>query len=133
MEEKLRKGRKKWNGRPSHCQVTIDDPLLNLLQIFNTPPPPHPRGFGGIGGMLRYTVDFQSMQLDDLDGEDYDLDDYQVDDFDIDDLDCEDYDLDTTRSTTLTSTTQIARTMTQTTIELQDVIQMKRENLSAFL
>merc|ERR1712127_435506 len=34
------------------------------------------RGFGGIGGMLRYTVDFQSMQLDDLDGEDYDLDDY---------------------------------------------------------
>merc|ERR1712212_903197 len=34
------------------------------------------RGFGGIGGMLRYTVDFQSLQLDDLDGEDYDLDDY---------------------------------------------------------
>merc|ERR1712200_160048 len=35
------------------------------------------RGFGGIGGMLRYTVDFQSMQgFDDLDGEDYDLDDY---------------------------------------------------------
>jgi peptide chain release factor subunit 1 len=34
------------------------------------------RGFGGIGGMLRYTVDFQSMQCDNLDGEDYDLDDY---------------------------------------------------------
>jgi len=34
------------------------------------------RGFGGIGGMLRYTVDFQSMQCDTLDGEDYDLDDY---------------------------------------------------------
>merc|ERR1712096_581786 len=33
------------------------------------------RGFGGIGGMLRYTVDFQSLQLDDLDG-DFDLDDY---------------------------------------------------------
>jgi len=34
------------------------------------------RGFGGIGGMLRYTVDFQSLQLDDFDEEDYDLDDY---------------------------------------------------------
>jgi len=34
------------------------------------------RGFGGIGGMLRYTVDFQSLQLDDLDQEVYDLDDY---------------------------------------------------------
>merc|ERR1712240_532868 len=33
------------------------------------------RGFGGIGGMLRYTVDFQSLQCDDLD-DDYDLDDY---------------------------------------------------------
>ena len=59
------------------------------------------RGFGGIGGMLRYTVDFQvwqilftstlfqgiswpwswhwffqSMQCDNLDDADYDLDDY---------------------------------------------------------
>merc|ERR1711970_35058 len=33
------------------------------------------RGFGGIGGILRYTVDFQSLQCDDLD-DDYDLDDY---------------------------------------------------------
>merc|ERR1719348_2524571 len=32
------------------------------------------RGFGGIGGMLRYTVDFQSLQCDDLDGEEFDLD-----------------------------------------------------------
>merc|ERR550519_202647 len=34
------------------------------------------RGFGGIGGMLRYTVDFQSLQCDDLDEEEFDLDDY---------------------------------------------------------
>merc|ERR1712117_1010183 len=35
------------------------------------------RGFGGIGGMLRYKVDFQSMQTDDpLDDEEFDLDDY---------------------------------------------------------
>jgi len=34
------------------------------------------RGFGGIGGMLRYLVDFQSLQCDDLDEEEYDLDDY---------------------------------------------------------
>jgi len=35
------------------------------------------RGFGGIGGLLRYKVDFQSMQLDDeFDNEDFDLDDY---------------------------------------------------------
>merc|ERR1711887_2116 len=34
------------------------------------------RGFGGIGGMLRYTVDFQSLQCDNLDGEEFDLDDY---------------------------------------------------------
>jgi len=34
------------------------------------------RGFGGIGGILRYKVDFQSMQLDDLDNEGFDLDDY---------------------------------------------------------
>ncbi|EEB12322.1 eukaryotic peptide chain release factor subunit, putative [Pediculus humanus corporis] len=35
------------------------------------------RGFGGIGGLLRYKVDFQSMQLDDLDmGNEYDIDDY---------------------------------------------------------
>merc|ERR1712032_1222020 len=34
------------------------------------------RGFGGIGGMLRYTVDFQSMQCDNLDDADYDLDGY---------------------------------------------------------
>uniref|UniRef100_A0A1B0BUK4 Eukaryotic peptide chain release factor subunit 1 n=1 Tax=Glossina palpalis gambiensis TaxID=67801 RepID=A0A1B0BUK4_9MUSC len=32
------------------------------------------RGFGGIGGILRYKVDFQSMQLDELDNEDFDLD-----------------------------------------------------------
>lgn len=34
------------------------------------------RGFGGIGGMLRYKVDFQSMQCDHLDDEEFDLDDY---------------------------------------------------------
>ena len=35
------------------------------------------RGFGGIGGMLRYKVDFQSMQMDPLDEDDeFDLDDY---------------------------------------------------------
>lgn len=34
------------------------------------------RGFGGIGGMLRYTVDFQALQCDDLDFEEFDLDDY---------------------------------------------------------
>jgi len=38
------------------------------------------RGFGGIGGILRYKVDFQSMQLEE-DGlfyadDDFDLDDY---------------------------------------------------------
>jgi len=33
------------------------------------------RGFGGIGGLLRYKVDFQSFQLDDLDA-DFDYDDY---------------------------------------------------------
>ncbi|KAG6445562.1 eukaryotic peptide chain release factor subunit 1 [Manduca sexta] len=35
------------------------------------------RGFGGIGGVLRYTVDFQSMQMEEeeIDGQ-YDLDDY---------------------------------------------------------
>ena len=31
------------------------------------------RGFGGIGGMLRYKVDFQSLQLDDPDEEEFDL------------------------------------------------------------
>jgi len=34
------------------------------------------RGFGGVGGMLRYLVDFQSLQCDDFDEEEYDLDDY---------------------------------------------------------
>jgi len=34
------------------------------------------RGFGGIGGLLRYKVDFQSMQLDELDNDAFDLDDY---------------------------------------------------------
>ena len=35
------------------------------------------RGFGGIGGILRYKVDFQSMQqFQDLDDEEFDLDDY---------------------------------------------------------
>lgn len=34
------------------------------------------RGFGGIGGILRYKVDFQSMQLDELDNNEFDLDDY---------------------------------------------------------
>ncbi|XP_043289511.1 eukaryotic peptide chain release factor subunit 1 [Venturia canescens] len=34
------------------------------------------RGFGGIGGILRYKVDFQSMQLDDIEIENFDLDDY---------------------------------------------------------
>ena len=35
------------------------------------------RGFGGIGGMLRYLVDFQSLQsYEDYDDEEFDLDDY---------------------------------------------------------
>jgi len=34
------------------------------------------RGFGGVGGLLRYKVDFQSMQLDDLEDGVYDLEDY---------------------------------------------------------
>ncbi len=34
------------------------------------------RGFGGIGGNLRYKVDFQSMQCDQFDDEEFDLDDY---------------------------------------------------------
>lgn len=34
------------------------------------------RGFGGIGGMLRYKVDFQSMAGDNFDDEEFDLDDY---------------------------------------------------------
>jgi len=34
------------------------------------------RGFGGIGGMLRYKVDFQAMQFDDFGEEEFDLDDY---------------------------------------------------------
>jgi len=34
------------------------------------------RGFGGIGGMLRYKVDFQAMAYDDFDDEEFDLDDY---------------------------------------------------------
>ena len=33
------------------------------------------KGFGGIGGMLRYKVDFQAMQCDQFD-EEFDLDDY---------------------------------------------------------
>merc|ERR1712142_1171234 len=35
------------------------------------------RGFGGVGGMLRYKVDFQAMQFDPLEEDDeFDLDDY---------------------------------------------------------
>lgn len=34
------------------------------------------RGFGGVGGMLRYKVDFQALQCDDLDDDEFDLDDY---------------------------------------------------------
>ncbi|XP_025833557.1 eukaryotic peptide chain release factor subunit 1-like [Agrilus planipennis] len=35
------------------------------------------RGFGGIGGLLRYKVDFQSMQLEEYEnGEEFDLDSY---------------------------------------------------------
>jgi peptide chain release factor subunit 1 len=35
------------------------------------------KGFGGVGGMLRYKVDFQSLQqCDELDEEEFDLDDY---------------------------------------------------------
>ncbi|KOX77319.1 Eukaryotic peptide chain release factor subunit 1, partial [Eufriesea mexicana] len=34
------------------------------------------RGFGGIGGILRYKVDFQSMQLEDVEVDTFDLDDY---------------------------------------------------------
>jgi len=35
------------------------------------------RGFGGVGGMLRYKVDFQAMQFDNLEDDDeFDLDDY---------------------------------------------------------
>merc|ERR1712012_1092477 len=34
------------------------------------------KGFGGIGGILRYQVDFQSLEAYDDLGEDFDLDDY---------------------------------------------------------
>jgi len=34
------------------------------------------KGFGGIGGLLRYQVDFQGMLLPDEEEEDYDLDEY---------------------------------------------------------
>ncbi|CAG5088681.1 Similar to eRF1: Eukaryotic peptide chain release factor subunit 1 (Drosophila melanogaster) [Cotesia congregata] len=34
------------------------------------------RGFGGIGGILRYKVDFQSMQLEEIEFDNFDLDDY---------------------------------------------------------
>ena len=34
------------------------------------------RGFGGIGGMLRYLVDFQTLQSYEDDEDEYDLDDY---------------------------------------------------------
>ena len=35
------------------------------------------KGFGGIGGILRYKVDFQSLQqCEEFDEEDFDLDDY---------------------------------------------------------
>jgi len=35
------------------------------------------RGFGGVGGMLRYKVDFQALQCDEFDDDDeFDLDDY---------------------------------------------------------
>ncbi|KAJ9578198.1 hypothetical protein L9F63_005587 [Diploptera punctata] len=34
------------------------------------------RGFGGIGGLLRYKVDFQSMQCDEFEDDLYDIDDY---------------------------------------------------------
>jgi len=34
------------------------------------------RGFGGVGGMLRYKVDFQALQCDDFDDDEFDLDDY---------------------------------------------------------
>ncbi|XP_003739754.1 eukaryotic peptide chain release factor subunit 1 [Galendromus occidentalis] len=34
------------------------------------------KGFGGIGGILRYRVDFQSLDANNLDNEDYDLDDF---------------------------------------------------------
>ena len=36
------------------------------------------RGFGGIGGMLRYKVDFQAMQFDDFDDDEFDLNDLTV-------------------------------------------------------
>ncbi|XP_022670351.1 eukaryotic peptide chain release factor subunit 1 isoform X2 [Varroa destructor] len=34
------------------------------------------KGFGGIGGILRYRVDFQSLEANELDDEDFDLDDF---------------------------------------------------------
>jgi len=34
------------------------------------------RGFGGVGGMLRYKVDFQALQCDEFDDDEFDLDDY---------------------------------------------------------
>lgn len=34
------------------------------------------KGFGGIGGILRYRVDFQGLEANDLDDEDFDLDDF---------------------------------------------------------
>ena len=34
------------------------------------------RGFGGIAIMLRYKVDFQTIEYDDFDEEEFDLDNY---------------------------------------------------------
>ncbi len=34
------------------------------------------KGFGGIGGLLRYKVDFQAMSFEQFDDEEFDLDDY---------------------------------------------------------
>ena len=34
------------------------------------------RGFGGIGGLLRYRVDFATIDTEDADGDNINLDDY---------------------------------------------------------
>ena len=34
------------------------------------------RGFGGIGGLLRYAINFQNFDVEEYDDDDFDLDDY---------------------------------------------------------
>ena len=34
------------------------------------------RGFGGIGGILRYAMDFSNFEVESFESDDFDLDDY---------------------------------------------------------